>query len=234
MRSRILIALFLLTIVTPLAAQRRVAADVETKTVVGGKVITVTKTVYYTNNGRMVTRFHTPEDYWTVTTAKGELQAWFPATNEVLTSIEPDISSRLDLIALFLSGHIDDLGLSYYNYRVTASERDEEGYVKKTFVSPDPSRPVVHIVYENYLPIYCDYTDAGGKVLSKKYLSSYKDHGRFLFPTRITDITYGQKRDSTVARTLYSSVRIDTDDDAFGFQVPADAKPIHLQEAPKR
>ena len=234
MRSKILISFILLTAVFPLSAQRRVAADVEVKSVVSGKVITVTKSVYCSNNGRLVTRLHTPEDYWAVTTAKGELQAWFPATNEVFSQIDPETSSRLDLIALFMSGHVEDLGLGYYNYRVTATERDEEGYVKKTFVCSDPSRPVVHIVYENYLPIYCDYTDAGGKVLSKKYLSSYQQHGRFLFPARITDITYGADRDSSVTRTLYSSVRVDTDDPAFDFQVPEDAKPIHLQEAPKR
>ena len=234
MRYRTLIFLFLLITVFPLAAQRRVAADVEVKTVVSGKVSTVTKTVYCSNNGRLVTRFRTPDEYLAATNAKGELQLYFPATNEVLTQIDPEISSKTDLIALFMSGHIDDLGLYYYHYKVASTERLEGGLVKKTFISSDPSRPVVSIVYENFLPIYCDYTDAGGKVLSKKYLSGYADHGRFLFPTRITDITYGARNDSSVTRTLYKSVRIDPDDPDFDFQVPADAKPLRLQEEAAR
>ena len=229
-----LIVLFLLITVLPLAAQRRVAADVEVKTVVSGKVSTVTKTVYCNNNGRMVTCFHKPETYWSLTNGKGELQVYIPSSNEVFSEIDPEASSRFELIALFMSGHVDDLGLSYYNYKVTSTERVEDGLIKKTFTSPDPSRPVVSIVYENYLPIYCDYTDAGGKVLSKKYLSAYKEHGRFLFPTRITDITYGAKKDSSVIRTLYSNVRIDPVDPNFDFQVPADAKPIRIQEEAAR
>ena len=87
------------------------------------------------------------------------------------------------------------------------------------------------VVYENYLPIYCEYTAQDGRLMSKKYLSDYKTYGRFVLPLRVTDITYGVKRDSSVVRTIYSSVKVDVDDPNFDFQIPADAKPMKL-EAP--
>ena len=50
-------------------------------------------------------------------------------------------------------------------------------------------------------------------------------------PMRMTDINYGEGKDSSVVRTLYSSVKVDVDDPAFSFQVPADATPMKLPEA---
>ena len=79
--------------------------------------------------------------------------------------------------------------------------------------------------------VNCAYTDAGGKLLSKKYLSDYKRFGRLTMPMRMTDINYGEGKDSSVVRTLYSSVKVDVDDPAFSFQVPADATPMKLPEA---
>jgi hypothetical protein len=87
---------------------------------------------------------------------------------------------------------------------------------------------VVEIVYENYLPIYCAYTSSGGKLLSKKYLSDYRSFGRFTLPMRVVDINYGDKKDSSVVRTLYSSVKVDTDAPEFSFEVPANATPLQL------
>ena len=214
----------------PLHAQRKVSADVQIKSVAGGKVATVTKSVYCTGNGRLVTYFRSPRAYYMVTNTKGEMQAYYPASNEVMTKTDPDLSSSTDLLWLFLSGRIDDLGLGAYGYKQASSTR-EDGLIKKKITAADPSRPAVEIVYEDYLPIYCAYTDAGGKLLSKKYLSDYKRFGRLTMPMRMTDINYGEGKDSSVVRTLYSSVKVDVDDPAFSFQVPADATPMKLPEA---
>lgn len=212
----------------PLSAQRRVSADVEVKTVINGRVSTVTKSVYCNRNGRLVTLFRTPSKYYAVTNTKGEIQIYNPATNEVLTRIDDSMSSTTELLMLFLSGRIDDLGLGYFGYKATATSRDGE-YLKKVFTSADTQKPKVEIVYENYLPIYCEYTSPEGKCLSRKYLSEYNSFGRFTLPLRITDISYGKGRDSTVVRTIYSSVQPDREDPAYDFTVPADAKPMKLE-----
>ena len=216
----------------PAGAQKRVSADVEVKTAAKGKRSTVTQSVYCTSNGRLGTLFKTPVEYYFLTNSNGEAQFYTPSTGEVLSRYDPELSSHSDLVMLFLSGRIDDLGLGYMGYKAGATTR-EEGYVKKTFKHSDPSRPSVEIVYEDYLPIYCAYTNPGGKLLSRKYLDNYQRFGRFVLPLRITDISYGNGRDSTVVRTIYSNVKVDAEDPNFDFRVPADAKPMKIEGASK-
>ncbi len=227
-----ILPLFLLLAALPAGAQRKVSADVEVKTVNNGKLTTVTKSVYCTNNGRLVTLFRKPYTYYVVSNAKGEVQIYRPDTNEILPQTDKSLSSNTELISMFMQGRIDDLGLGFFGYKVTATTRDE-GYIKKTFTTADAQMPVVTIVYEDYLPIYCEYNAPDGKLLSKKYLSDYKRYGRFILPCRSTDILYGEKRDSSVTRIIYSNVKVDVDDPAFDFEVPADAKPMPIQEAAK-
>ena len=226
--KNLLLPILLLAAASPAFAQRRVSADVEVKTVINGKLTTVTKSVYCTSNGRLVTLYRKPLLYYSVSNAKGEMSIYKPDTNEVFNQIDPSLSSNNDLVMLFMSGHIDDLGLGYYGYRATDTSRDGE-YVVKTFTPSNPSLPVVQIVYEDYLPIYCSYTGSDGKLLSKKYLSDYKRFARFVLPLRVTDIAYSTGKDSSIVRTLYSGVKVDEDDPAFDFTVPADAKPMQLE-----
>lgn len=230
LKSAIILPLLFCLAAIPAGAQRKVSADVEVKTVSGGKLSTVTKSVYCANNGRLVTIFKKPVSYYVVANAKGEAQLYRPASNEVFTQTDKSLASGTELVMLFMGGQIDDLGLRAFGYKLTATTRDD-GYVKKTFKPSDPTLPDVEIVSENYLPIYCLYTAPDGKVLSKKYLSDYKQFGRLMLPLRVTDIAYGKGNDSTVVRTIYSSVKVDVDDPAFAFQVPADATPMKLPEA---
>ena len=230
-RKIICLGLLAVTFV-PAGAQKKVFADVEIKTVSQGKLSTVTKSVYCTSNGRLVTLFKTPVSYYFIANSKGETQLYTPSSGEVLNRYDPELSSNTELIMLFLSGHIDDLGLGQFGYRQSSVSR-EDGYIKKTFTSADVTRPSVEIVYENYLPIYCAYTAPDGKIISRKYLSDYQRFGRFTLPLRTTDIIYGAKRDSSVVRTLYSGIKVDTEDPAFDFRVPADAKPMKIDASAK-
>ena len=230
--NKLILPVLFLAAAAPVFAQRKVSADVEVRTVNKGKLTTVTKSVYCTNNGRLVTIFRTPLSYCTVSNAKGEFQLYNEDTNEVISKIDKSLSSNNELVMLFLNGHIDDLGLGYYGYKVTGSARDD-GYLVKTFTAADPNLPKVEIAYENYLPIYCAYTSPEGKLMSRKYLSDYQRFGRMVLPLRVTDISYGTAKDSTIVRTLYSAVKIDTDDPSFDFSVPADAKPAKLEEPGK-
>lgn len=229
---KILCLALLAAVCLPVSAQRKVSADVEVKTVAKGKRTTVTQSVYCTSNGRLVTLFKTPVEYYFLTNTKGEAQFYTPSTGEVLSKYDPSLSSHSDLVMLFLSGHIDDLGLGFLGYKPGATTR-EDTYIKKTFKSSDPTKATVEIVYEDYLPVYCAYTTPGGKLLSKKYLDNYQRFGRFVLPLRITDISYGTGRDSTVVRTIYSNVKVDAEDPNFDFRIPADAKPMKLEGATK-
>lgn len=217
------------------AAQRRVSADVQVKTLSAGKVSTVTKSVYCTNNGRLVTFFHKPLEYVAVTNPAGELRIWLPGTNELITpSAEgSEVSSKDELLSIFMSGRLDDLGLGGFGYKPSATVRTEEGYIKKTFTrgKETPGEALIQsvdIVYDKYLPIYCEYMSVSGKVMRRLYLSGYATEQRLTLPMRMTSIEYGQAQDSTIVRTIYSNVKIDQDDSGFDFEIPADAKPVAI------
>ena len=70
-----------------------------------------------------------------------------------------------------------------------------------------------------------------GETLSWDWLCDVRQHP--LQVTVPTDILYGEKRDSSVTRIIYSNVKVDVDDPAFDFEVPADAKPMPIPEAAK-
>lgn len=207
-------------------AQKKVSADVEVKQVAKGKVTTITKSVYCANNGRLVVHFHKPEDYFVLTNSKGETRIYMPKTNEVFSDNSNALSSKDELLSIFMSGRVDDLALGLYGYRLQSSS-NEEGKLKKMFVSSDPSAPKVEVVFENFLPIYMAYLDASGKITAKTYFSKYTTTGRFTFPTRSTSINYVAK-DSTVTRTIYSNIQVDKDAPEFNFEIPAGAKAVAI------
>ena len=89
----LLISLLLSAAALPLFAQRKVSADVQVKTVVNGKVTTVTKSVYCNSNGRLVTLFRKPMTYYMVTNPKGEMQVYEPGSGQVYAETDPSLSS---------------------------------------------------------------------------------------------------------------------------------------------
>lgn len=213
------------------SAQRKVSADVEVKQVAAGNVATITKRVHCSNDGRVVIHFLKPEEYFVLTNSKGEMKMFMPRTNEVFMENSSSLSSQDELISIFMSGRVDDLGLSAYGYKLQSTSR-EDGYIKKTFKTQQKGEcPTVEIVYENFLPIYCAYIDASGRTVRKTYLSKYTPAGRMMLPCRLTEISYTSPKDSTVARTVYSNIKVDQDDPMFNFEVPSNAKVITLKEA---
>lgn len=222
-----------LLLAPPVSAQRRITADVEVKQAAAGKVATVTKRVHCSNDGRAVIHFLKPQDYIVVTNIKGETTMYIPSTNEVMVDNSSVMTSQDELIAVFMSGRAEDLGLGMYGYRLQSTTR-EDGLVKKTFVTDKQGDiPKVEIVYDNFLPIYCGFLDASGKTVTKTYYSNYVPAGRMLLPTRTTSITYTSPKDSSVMRTIYSSIRVDEDDPMFHFEIPADARRITPQASLK-
>lgn len=216
----------------PLAAQRRASADVEVKTLTENNVVTVTKSVYCSNNGRLVSNFHTPAEYIVVTNAMGECQYYFPSSNEVLADNSGAVVSSDELLSVFLFGRIEDLGVSLSGYMLQSTEYLPDGLVKKTYRTMKTELPpVCEIVYnQDYLPIYNAVIGQDGRILSKSYYSRYETYGYSPFPLRTTQILYNSPKDSTIVRTIYSNVRLDGDDAMFDFTVPQNAKPVVLPE----
>lgn len=218
----------LLIISTTCFAQRRVSADVEVKTLKEGNVVTVTKSVYCSNNGRLVTCFHSPIKYVMETNNMGESTFYFPEKNEVFTDNTGVAKSTDELLSIFLFGRIDDLGLSLSGYKLKSTEIVEDGLTKKTFSTIDPQLPpLCEIVYDkNYLPIYSATLTEDGHVTLKVFYSKYELVGYTPFPFRSTQIIYNSPKDSTIVRSIYSNIEVDSDSKWFDFRVPEDAKPV--------
>ena len=105
MLRRLLISIIALLASVGGFAQSRVAADVEVavlhanvevKTLMDGKVTTVTKRVFCQGNGRLVTVF-SPAGNVVISNLNGEMTMYSPATNEVFTSTKTDFSTKDDL-----------------------------------------------------------------------------------------------------------------------------------------
>lgn len=210
------------------AAQTRVAADVEVKTVMDGRATTVRSQLYCTASGERIQVYNGYPAHYTFTNLQGELRTYFPVSNEVFTDRKDDYSSRDEVLYLFLSGKSDDMGLSGYGYRLVSSTT-EDGLLKRSYIplkghGKGVSR--VEIVFEDYLPIYIGYFDDKGALVSKTYLSSFARYQNVMFPGRITSIAYTAKKDSTITRSIYSNIRVDSDDPMFQFRIPADARSI--------
>ncbi len=227
MLRRLLITAFIL-ISIPVAAQRRVSAAMEVKTLYGGKVTTVGSKVFCASSGRLVQVFESPYLYYTVTNPDGEFKIYIPGNNEVYSERKEDFSDKDNLLYLFMSGHGDDLGLGLYGYRLSSTTREEGGLLKRTYLPSAPGKGVakVELVQENYLPIYLAYYNDKGAVVSKTYLSSYNRFSNLMLPLRVTSVQFTSKKDSTLVRTVYSDVVVDGQDPMFDFKVPSDAKPL--------
>ena len=210
-------------------AQKRISADVEVKTLIGKNVVTNHRSLYCSSNGRMVITSRNPVEYVMITNLNKETSVFFPGTNEVIVDKSSMSGARDELLSLFLFGRLEDLGVGLSGYRLVSTEMQEDGLVKKDFTSSDKNMPpYCEIVYRDYLPIYSATLDADRNYLTKVYYSQYKEVGWMPFPHRNTRITYTSKKDSTIVRTIYSNIVIDGDDPMFEFTVPADAKPMDL------
>lgn len=171
--------------------------------------------------------------YYMISNIKGECKFYFPDSNEVYTDVNQVYGSMNELIPLFLSGRIDDLGLRSFGYRQQSSAV-EDGLLKKTFVNPsDANAATVEVVFRDYLPIFCKYTLPGGKVVNRTYYSDYRTEGTFTMPCRVTGIDYGDKKDSTVTRTIYSNLKVDQPDSVLDFEIPSDARPLTVPKPGK-
>ena len=203
---------------------------------VGNNVTTVTKSVYCSNNGRLVAYFHSPLNYVVETNILGETKIYFPAKNEVFMDNNGSMTATDELLSILIFGRMDDLGLSLSGYKLKATERLEDGMLKKTFAaSRSDMPPICEVVYnKDYLPIYSATLTEDGYVTVKVFYSHYEMVQYAPFPCRSTQIVYNSPKDSTIIRTIYSNIKVDGDDKWFDFSIPQDAKPMDISALNKR
>ena len=220
--------IFFLSVALPLGAQQRVSADVTVKQVQNGKASIAEKSVCCSRDGRMVSISKAKEGkMYVFTNIQGETLVYNPARNEVMSDGSGVITSTDELLQIFLLQRTDDMGFTSLGYSLTGTER-EGANLKKIFEPKDKSSQCarIELVMQDYLPIYCAYLDRRGKVITKTYYSNYSLTDKFVFPQRVTEITYLNAKDSVVKLDLYSNLKVDKPDPAFDITIPSDAKII--------
>ncbi|MBP9987669.1 MAG: hypothetical protein KBT44_07090 [Bacteroidales bacterium] len=217
-----------LSFALPLGAQQRVSADVTVKQVQNGRASTTTKSVCCTNDGRMVAITKTKEGkLYIFTNIHGETRIYNQARNEVMSDNSGSVTSTDELLQVFLLQRIDDMGFTSLGYDLVKTEHEGSNLIK-IFEPKNKAAQCARIklVMQDYLPIYCAYLDRKGKVITKTYYSKYELTDRFMFPHRVTEVTYLNAKDSVVKLDLYSNIKVNTPDPAFDITIPADAKII--------
>ena len=221
----------------PARAQRFFHVDEETKTVKDGKMKMVKKQIYYTRGGDLNILWKSGNtSYYSNTSPFGVSKFYYPLSNEVVTLDANMMKASDELLVLFADGSAEDLGLSREGFFLKSSKKDGDFLVRR--FEPRESGGMcawAEIVYNSdYLPVYGAYYDKKGNIITKTYLSNYSGENGFMFPMRVTEISFfKEKKDSTVRLDIYRNLEIDVRSDTHYFRIPADAKPVELKEGLK-
>ena len=224
MRKLLLIlSLFLLPL--QMVAQQRVSVDVKIVQVAQGKKVTTERSIYLTNDGKMIAEQHRPVHLISLANSLGETRIYDPKKNEVAMVNDKELASGKDVVAMFAWGSYNDMGLSAYGFQ-QSSVRYENGLTIKTF-TPKSFTTIsqVELIFQDHLPICMIYYNGKFQPLRKVYFSNYKQD-RIPMPMRITEVEYTTPGDSIVRLSTYSNLLVGTaaNSEMFNFKVPANAK----------
>lgn len=224
----ILTCLFALACCVSMQAQRLVMADVVSQQLANGKKSKQEKHLFCQQDGRMVVSIKTTEGESVLLTDQyGRTEVYNPKTNTVMFDKKGHLYASVDEpLQVFLQRRTQDMGMESYGFKLNEVLQEEGKYLKKIFKSTEAASHCakVEIVYENYLPVFMAFYDRKDKVINKIYYAHYDFSQRFVFPQRITEISYMGTKDSMIRLDVYSNIRVDVYDEMFDYKVPADAE----------
>ena len=115
----------------PLYAQRRVSADVAVKMIGNGNATNMTKSVYCSSDGRMISVSNTKDGrIFVLTNIQGETSIYNENRKEVAMDNRGLMLSTDELLQIFLLRRATDMGMGAYGYQLTKTTREEQ-YIKK-------------------------------------------------------------------------------------------------------
>ncbi|WP_143083999.1 LolA family protein [Flexibacter flexilis] len=205
-------------------------AQLVTKNFHNGKTLTSTGEVAYTGAGKMITHLRSPQEGYTINTAKGEVSIYTPKTKEVYTLQNTQYSTENSQLYFFLQNKKNDLGLKNMGFTLKNTRYDKDLVITQWQPPIQASNVLkeVELVHQGYLPIYMSYTDAKSRIVKKMYFYNYTNISGVDFPQAITQIDYPFAGDSIVSKNAYSDLKINAQATSglFDFTVPRNAKVI--------
>ncbi|MFH2141741.1 MAG: hypothetical protein ABIJ97_04920 [Bacteroidota bacterium] len=203
----------------------------ETKSLTKGKLLKFQSEVYYLyKEGKMITRYTYPKEYFYISNKLGEAKIYFPDKNEVYVKTDKLFTTENNVLYIFLNNKTQDMGLMDLKFKVKET-RFDEGLSVTTWIPPVEllSRiSKVELVHENYQPIYSAYYK-DEKIVQKIYYYDYMILNQFSLPQNITQIDYFANGDSTINKITISDLKsgLKANSQYFDFIIPEDAKIIN-------
>ncbi|MFN4234713.1 MAG: LolA family protein [Bacteroidia bacterium] len=213
----------------PSANVEKLSLDMVARTLYKGKSITIKGQLFYkVQGGLMVTRIISPMEQIVIANATGEFKSYDVKSNSVTLMQGIDFSSKNSFIYNFLSGNINDMGLTSLGYKLKDTKIDGK-IVVSTYMAPTEKImeiTKVEIAHENYLPIFMGFYDNKGNKVQKIYYTNYQNVSHIKMPFTITEIEFLGPQDSTITRRTYSNLKVNeqVDNTWFNYQIPANAK----------
>lgn len=234
--NRFLVLVFCLVVLPIVAGFRTMGVDrimmrMDSQSLHKGKRVDVHADLFYESlNGRLITKYHSPVEHVMVTTSKGELAIYNETDNTVYREQSMDYSSENNLIYFFLSGNVQDLGLSQLGFELMDTEFID-GLVKTSWFPPQSLYHLftrIELVHENHLPIYAGYYDGNKELVKKVYYTDYQFYPDVILPATVTEFNYLPGNDSIVNRVKFADIRINHQASSpwFNFKIPDDAKAL--------
>lgn len=208
----------------------KISMDMDTRKAEAGKLTQLKASIYFHQNGRMITRFNAPLDIVVINNSKGDLNIYNPKENTVAQKFNYTYSTENSSIYYFLKGNANDLGLKALGFKLNSSKIDKEYLVTNWLPSVEYMKyfSTVELVFKQNAPIYIKFIGTNAKVVKKSYYYNYKKIYNLNFPETITNIYFNDKGDSSIEKVSYSNLKLNTEanNSYFDFIIPSNAKLI--------
>lgn len=195
-----------------------------------GKKVVIEADIYYMLDKREILIHYTyPDEYIFMSNELGEAKVYYPKKNEVSLLQNDLFSAETDILYMFFTQNMTEMGLKKLGYNLLESKMDGKFLVTR-WSSPSSVNNIaeVELVFDDYLPVYTSYTSTDNKKLNKVYYSNYQDVKGYYVPLRTTEILYLAKGDSIVSRKDYFDIKVGSQVriDYINYQIPDNAKVI--------
>lgn len=207
----------------------RLSLDLVAKTLYQGKSVTIKSEVYFKSSGSlMVTHFTSPMQKVAITNGNGEFKEYDVVNNTVTMMQGLDLSTKNSLFYSFLSGSINDMGLTASGFKMNSTKIENKMVISEWVPKQSEQAKIskVELVHENYLPIYLAFYNAKNEPIQKAFYSNYQQVGNIKMPFTITEFEFVSPVDSIITKRTYSNLKLNAEvsEQYLNFKIPADAK----------
>lgn len=209
----------------------RISFDMHSRTANKGLSTSLKGAIFYSMDGKMITRYHEPEEMVIINDRKGDLKIYNVKSNELFQQQNYLYSTESNELYYFLENNKSDLGLKAMGFNLH-NTRFEESLRISTWAPPQQlAKEISHVelVHEKANPIFLGYYDKDNRALKKTYFYNYAQVGQLQIPAAITKVTFKSPVDSIVTKATYNNFKLNREvkEQDLKFDIPADAKIIN-------